>query len=62
MQRFTGTSKNGDFAEALAEAIGAAKTALSTELVCRTLISVYGTNGGFAPQNDLTVEIVAFLP
>ena len=62
MARFPGTSNNGDFQEALMLAIAAAKEGLGADLVTWTLLLVYGANGGFVGQNDLTVEIEASVP
>lgn len=62
MKRFSGTSKKGEFREALSLAIAAAKDGLKSELVTWTLLFVHGVNGGIAGQNDLTVEIVASAP
>ena len=59
MKRFTGTSKKGNFEEALERAIKAAAVALKTERVIWTMLLVSGVSGGIAPQNDLTVEIEA---
>ncbi|HEX4966784.1 MAG TPA: hypothetical protein VF173_38595 [Thermoanaerobaculia bacterium] len=62
MKRFSGTSKKGNLEEALDHAIKAARNGLSAERVEWTLLLVSGVNGGFAPQNDLTVEIEASVP
>ena len=62
MTRYTGTADNGDINAALRLAIEAAKEGLGSDFVTWTLISVYGANGGFAGQNDTTVEIVASVP
>jgi hypothetical protein len=59
MARYSGTADNGDINVALALAIKAAKEGLGSEIVTWTLLVVFGTNGGFAGQNDLTVEIEA---
>lgn len=56
---FNGTSKKGDFHEALHAAIGAAKEGLTTDFVRWRLEKVSGENGGFILQNDLTVTIAA---
>jgi hypothetical protein len=59
--RFSGTSNNGDFQEALGLAIAAAKKKLG-ELVNWKLLQIHGVNGGIRGQNDLTVEIEAAAP
>ena len=59
MARYSGTADNGDINVALALAIKAAKEGLGADFVRWTLLLVYGANGGFAGQNDLTVEIEA---
>ena len=59
MARYSGTADNGDINVALALAIAAAKEGLGSSFVKWTLLLVYGANGGFAGQNDLTVEIEA---
>ena len=64
--RFSGTSKNGDFQEALSSAIQAAADELGKGgadiRITWHLLLVSGVNGGFAGQNDLTVEIAAAAP
>lgn len=62
MKRYSGTSKKGNFDEAVQQAIAAAKKALGSELVQWTLVLTEGVNGGIVGQNDLTVEIVAAAP
>lgn len=60
--KFRGTSTNGDFHEALNNAIAAAKVGLPSELVIWQLQDVSGQNGGFLPVTDLTVTIRAQRP
>jgi hypothetical protein len=62
MARYTGTSNNQDFNEALRLAVNAAKEGLGADLVVWTLLIVSGANGGFVGQTDLTVEIEATIP
>ena len=62
MARYSGTADNGDINIALALAVQAAKEGLGADLVRWTLLVTYGANGGFAGQNDLTVEIEASVP
>ena len=62
MHRFSGTSNNGNFEEALHQAIETAKGKLGSEAVKWTLLLVSGLNGGIIPQDDLTVEIEASAP
>lgn len=62
MARYSGTADNGDISVALRLAIEAAKEGLGSDLVQWTLLLVYGANGGFVGQNDLTVEIEASIP
>jgi hypothetical protein len=62
MARFSGTADNGDINVALALAIKAAKEGLGSDFVTWILILAYGASGGFAGQNDLTVEIEASVP
>jgi hypothetical protein len=57
--RFEGTSNQGDFNEALQNAIAAAKDGLTTSFVTWKLLDVSGQNGGFVGVNDLTVSIEA---
>lgn len=59
---FIGTSKNGDFAEALAEAIATAKNQIPTDHVTWKLIEVSGQDGGFVLVRELAVTIEVFLP
>ena len=59
MQRFSATSNKGDFHEALNLAFADAFSGLGTDRIKWTLLLVSGVNGGFAAQNDLTVEIEA---
>lgn len=61
-QNFSGTSENGDFTEALAIAIQAAKDGLRAELVVWEMRSVSGRNGGIVQVNELTVTIAANYP
>jgi plastocyanin len=58
-RKYDGTSKKGDFSEALQLAIANAKSGLHTDLVSWSLVTVSGVNGGFVRQNDLTVTILA---
>ena len=60
--RFEGTSNQGDFTEALQNAIAAAKDGLSSTLVTWKLLEVSGQNGGFVGVNELTVSIQADVP
>jgi hypothetical protein len=62
MAKFSGTADNGDINVALRLAIKAAKEGLGADLVTWTLLQVYGANGGFAGQNDTTVDIEASVP
>ena len=62
MARYSGTADNSDINVALQLAIKAAKEGLGSDLVTWTLLVVFGANGGFAGQNDLTVEIEASVP
>ncbi len=62
MARYSGTADNGDINAALALAVKAAKEGLGADLVTWVLLVVYGANGGFAGQNDITVEIEASIP
>lgn len=62
MARYSGTADNGDINVALQLAIKAAKEGLGSEIVTWTLLIVFGASGGFAGQNDLTVEIEASVP
>lgn len=62
MPRYTGTADNGDINVALRLAIQAAKEGLGSDFVTWVLLVVHGANGGFAGQNDLTVEIEASVP
>ena len=61
-QNFTGTSKNGDINEAIANAIQKAKVALQTDIIEWTLNTTKGRNGGFLLIDDLEVEIMASAP
>lgn len=56
---FIGNSKNGDIAEALQEAIQAAKEGLQSSLITWRLDDIIGKSGGFVELNELTVKIVA---
>lgn len=62
MARFSGTADNGDINVALALAIKAAKEGLGSEIVTWVLLVAFGASGGFAGQNDITVEIEAQVP
>ena len=62
MARYSGTADNGDINIALRLAIEAAKEGLGADFVKWTLLLVHGANGGFAGQNDTTVEIEASVP
>ncbi len=62
MARYSGTADNGDINVALALAVAAAKEGLGSTFVTWILLVVHGANGGFANQNDLTVEIEATVP
>ena len=62
MARYSGTADNGDINVALRLAIEAAKEGLGSDFVTWTLLRASGANGGFAGQNDLTVEIEASVP
>jgi hypothetical protein len=61
--RFSGTSNNGDFQEALGLAIKAAEDELGKGgadfRITWYLLLVGGVRGGIIGQNDLTVEIAA---
>ncbi len=59
---FVGTSESGDFGEALAAAIAAAKEGLHSTLVLWTLRDVSGESGGFVAVNRLSVTIEARVP
>lgn len=60
--RFEGTSNQGDFTEALQNAIAAAKEGLITDFVTWKLLDISGQNGGFTAVNDLNVSIQAQVP
>ena len=60
--RFEGTSDQGDFTEALQNAIAAAKEGLTSTLVSWKLLEISGQNGGFVQVNELTVSIQAQVP
>lgn len=62
MARYSGTADNGDINMALRVAIQNAKEGLGADLVKWVLLVVHGANGGFAGQNDITVEIEASVP
>ena len=62
MPRYTGTADNGDINAALALAIRNAKEGLGSDFITWILLVVTGANGGFAGQNDTTVEIEATVP
>ncbi len=57
--RYKGTSKKGNFQEALKKAIAAARADISAELINWELYSVSGQVGGVVGANDLTVQIQA---
>ena len=60
--RFSGTSRNGDFQEALSDAITAATSGLGGGpdlMVNWHVLLISGVNGGIAGLNNLTVEIFA---
>ena len=59
---FEGKSSNGDIQEALAAAIAAAKSGLTTDLVVWQLDEVSGEDGGFVGVRDVTVKIHAQVP
>ena len=60
-KRFSGSSRKGNFEEALADAINKARASASgaERQVRWTLKEVTGVNGGIDPLNILTVEIEA---
>lgn len=64
--RFSGTSNNGNFQEALDSAIQAAAEELGEGgadiMINWHLLVVSGAQGGIAGLNALTVEIVAAVP
>ncbi len=62
MARYTGTADNGDINVALRLAIDAAREGLGADLVLWVMIAAHGANGGVVGQNDLTVEIEAWVP
>lgn len=62
MARYSGTADNGDINVALHLAIKAAQEGLGSDFVTWVMLVVYGANGGFAGQNDITVEIEASVP
>lgn len=62
MARYSGTADNGDINLALRLAIDAAREGLGASLIKWTLLIVHGANGGAVGQNDLTVEIEAYVP
>ena len=53
----SGTSKNGDFSEALSAAINAALEQNASDFVAWRLTDVSGAFGGFVGENTLTVTI-----
>jgi len=59
--RFSGTSNNGNFEEALGYAIKAAADGFggADRIINWHLLFVSGVSGGITGQNDLTVEIFA---
>ena len=62
MARFSGTADNGDINVALRLAIKAAQEGLGSDFVKWILLVAHGANGGVVGQNDLTVEIEAYVP
>jgi hypothetical protein len=56
---YSGTSTGGNFAEALSQAIKAAKIGLQSDLVKWKITRIEGEDGGFVLKNDLTVTILA---
>ena len=62
MARYSGTADNGDINVALRLAIKAAQEGLGSDFVTWVMLVVHGANGGFAGQNDITVEIEASVP
>jgi len=59
MSHFSGTSKRGDIADALAKAIEVAKETLTTDLIQWKLVTIEGENGGGVQENSLTLTIDA---
>ncbi len=59
MNTFTGTSKSGDIAEALQDAIQLAKEGLQSSLITWRVDEISGKSGGFVELNVLAVRIVA---
>jgi hypothetical protein len=59
MASYSGTSKKGNFQEALDLAVQNAAAGIPSEQIKWKLATVSGVHGGFAPQNDLTVDIEA---
>ena len=57
--KFQGASDRGDFQEAVANAIAAAKNGLKTDFVRWKLVDVSGQNGGFVLVDEITVTIQA---
>lgn len=62
MARYTGTADNGDINIALRVAIADAKEGLGSDFVKWILLVAHGANGGVVGQNDITVEIEAWVP
>lgn len=58
-QTDSGTSKSGDFAEALSAAIDSALQRHSSDFVAWRLKEVSGAFGGFVAENTLTVTITS---
>jgi hypothetical protein len=58
-QQFKGESSNGNFHEALIQAITAAKETMTTDFVEWEVDKIYGENGGFLQVNVLKVMIKA---
>lgn len=59
MASYSGTSEKGNFQEALDLAVKKARAGIPAEQIKWTLTRTSGVNGGFRPQNDVTVEIDA---
>ena len=62
MAEFIGKSNNGNFDEALEDAIKKALAGLQTEAIDWKLLETYGNRGGFLQLNDLYVKIEAEQP
>lgn len=59
MASYSGTSTNGNFQEALEQAVQKAAAGIPSEQIKWKLTAISGVHGGFAPQNDVTVDIDA---